>query len=339
MQMTAGQQTFNAEVQNSQATISATNAQIQASQGALSGFNAALSSTNGGLASLASSSSSAASAISGLGSAASSAVSALQSAGANAAAAVSAAAANVGKPAANFQGGIYSKGAFLTTFAEKSPEAAIPIEKTQRAKDLWTRTGQLLGLLPGKTFATEQPSTAQRVSTIEQAQRRRLEQVRAQYESAKKRSADQQIDGSTVPDRLPKIPQPNSTPIETSRSIFSGRVETPDLLTTRTQTQPRNYDALGGIFDNLGGGGILSAITDRLSSTSVGGMLPQLLNNLPQSQSESASPIDLHFEINIAGNANAADVEEGIKQTIPLIEETFESKVANWRHEMQRREF
>ena len=48
--------------------------------------------------------------------------------------------------AANAEGGIYPKGAFLTTFAEESPEAAIPIDKSRRAVELWTKTGQMLGI-------------------------------------------------------------------------------------------------------------------------------------------------------------------------------------------------
>ena len=54
----------------------------------------------------------------------------------------------------NYAGGIYKKGAFLTTFAEKSPEAAIPLDKSKRARDLWTTAGQILGLLPGRTRRT-----------------------------------------------------------------------------------------------------------------------------------------------------------------------------------------
>lgn len=46
----------------------------------------------------------------------------------------------------NAKGGIYNKGAFLTTFAENSPEAAIPIDGSQRAKNLWAQTGELLGV-------------------------------------------------------------------------------------------------------------------------------------------------------------------------------------------------
>lgn len=54
---------------------------------------------------------------------------------------------NAAPVAANAKGGIYNKGAFLTTFAERSPEAAIPIDNSERAKGLWMRVGQMLGIL------------------------------------------------------------------------------------------------------------------------------------------------------------------------------------------------
>ena len=50
--------------------------------------------------------------------------------------------------AQNARGGIYQKGAFLTTFAEESAEAAIPIDGSARAASLWRQTGAMLGLLP-----------------------------------------------------------------------------------------------------------------------------------------------------------------------------------------------
>ena len=53
---------------------------------------------------------------------------------------------STGKPAHNAKGGIYSQGAFLTYFAEDSAEAAIPIDGTERAKNLWLQTGQMLGM-------------------------------------------------------------------------------------------------------------------------------------------------------------------------------------------------
>lgn len=49
--------------------------------------------------------------------------------------------------AANAEGGIYKKGAFLTTFAEKSPEAAIPLNGSNRAVSLWQKAGEMLGLM------------------------------------------------------------------------------------------------------------------------------------------------------------------------------------------------
>lgn len=59
----------------------------------------------------------------------------------------------------NANGGIYSKGAFLTTFAENSPEAAIPIDGSNRAKGLWLQTGRLMGMLPeGQPTAEATPT-------------------------------------------------------------------------------------------------------------------------------------------------------------------------------------
>ncbi|WP_051650232.1 phage tail tape measure protein [Selenomonas sp. AB3002] len=52
---------------------------------------------------------------------------------------------------ANARGGIYRKGAFLTTFAEESPEAAIPLDGSQRAFALWQKAGEMLGIkIPGQ---------------------------------------------------------------------------------------------------------------------------------------------------------------------------------------------
>ena len=53
-----------------------------------------------------------------------------------------------GEPVAeNARGGIYGKGAFLTTFAEDSPEAAIPLDGSARAESLWRQAGGMMGLL------------------------------------------------------------------------------------------------------------------------------------------------------------------------------------------------
>lgn len=51
-----------------------------------------------------------------------------------------------GEVAQNAEGGIYGKGAFLTTFAEESPEAAIPLDGSARAVSIWERAGDALGV-------------------------------------------------------------------------------------------------------------------------------------------------------------------------------------------------
>ena len=45
----------------------------------------------------------------------------------------------------NAEGGIWNK-PILTTFAEKGPEAAIPIDGSRNAISLWEQTGRLLGM-------------------------------------------------------------------------------------------------------------------------------------------------------------------------------------------------
>ena len=67
----------------------------------------------------------------------------------------------------NADGGIYRKGAFLTTFAEESPEAAIPLDGSRRAVSLWQQAGQILGMLPegGPSPASEALAMAGGIST------------------------------------------------------------------------------------------------------------------------------------------------------------------------------
>lgn len=50
------------------------------------------------------------------------------------------------EPGSNARGGIYRKGAFLTTFAERSAEAAIPLDGSARAVSLWQQAGEMLGV-------------------------------------------------------------------------------------------------------------------------------------------------------------------------------------------------
>jgi hypothetical protein len=47
----------------------------------------------------------------------------------------------------NAEGGIYDR-PILTTFAEEGPEAAVPLDGSQRAKNLWMEAGERLGMVP-----------------------------------------------------------------------------------------------------------------------------------------------------------------------------------------------
>ena len=61
--------------------------------------------------------------------------------------------------AANAAGGIYNRGSFLTTFAEDSQEAAIPIDGSRRALGLWQETGRRLGALNASGIAPQKSGT------------------------------------------------------------------------------------------------------------------------------------------------------------------------------------
>ena len=66
----------------------------------------------------------------------------------------------------NAEGGIYRKGAFLTTFAEDSAEAAIPLDGSGRAVSLWRQAGELLGILPKNTGDIQRTAQAAKDSAI-----------------------------------------------------------------------------------------------------------------------------------------------------------------------------
>lgn len=61
--------------------------------------------------------------------------------------------------ATNAAGGIYNQGSFLTTFAEDSPEAAIPIDGSRRALGLWQETGRRLRALNASGIAPQKSGT------------------------------------------------------------------------------------------------------------------------------------------------------------------------------------
>ena len=138
--VTTAAQTAAPQITNVGTASTATSPQITA-------MGSAASASVGNLSALSSAASNAAGSLGGLAGAVSSAIANISAAGASAAAQVRSAAPS----AHNAKGGIYSQGAFTTWFAESSPEAAIPIDDSNRAKSLWLQTGSLLGMFDSQS--------------------------------------------------------------------------------------------------------------------------------------------------------------------------------------------
>ena len=320
--MTAGTnvQTFGTNAQSAGTNVQAlaTSAQSAATSadalstsasGATSGIDALSASAagaTGGVDALGSAASGAAGAVSGLGAAAQSACAQLAAAGANAAAAVSSAVAtaSAGKPAANYEGGIYRKGAFLTTFAEKSPEAAIPLDNSSRAENLWRQTGQMLGLLPKTENIPFEPTI-------------------------------------TTPPFNPNInlPKPTEIPSRTSKRQRSQRI--PEIFTRTTQTIPRYYDIFGG---GLAGDLLNRIISPQImlpnQREESGGIFDGLREKIFSSPAETQSPVfNVTINVNISGNANREEVRRGVEESLPTVEKSFAQQWQAFSRERARRSF
>lgn len=325
-------QTDTAGLQNHTSALSANSAALQANIGALQAFGAACNGAVGGVTALGSAASSAAGSVSGLGSAAQSACSQLEAAGAQAAARVNAAAASVGKPAANYEGGIYRKGAFLTTFAERSAEAAIPLDKSRRAQDLWTQAGQILGMLPA-----DEP---------------------IHYEGTRNLDETEFPKGKSLPRReSQRVGRPHR---ETSTKPRATSAKLPNLPYLFTQTQPRYYDSLTNVFGgnsttslienliktttatsnysiknlpsimtqtqpttyniNLAGDMPNEIITTHGSDGLIGSLLGQII---PQPITESAPTINLTVNVTVNGGGGTveSDVRRGVESALPAVED------------------
>ena len=165
MQASPATQALAVSSQNAATSTSALGNSAASSTGNIDALSNSAAGSTGNINSMSGAASSASGSISGLGAAAASAINSLLSAGSAAASAVSSAASSALnsistmagisagiRPSSNAKGGIYGKGTFLTTFAEKSPEAAIPIEHTARAYNLWRQTGNLLGVSQDGAF-------------------------------------------------------------------------------------------------------------------------------------------------------------------------------------------
>ena len=289
-----------------------------------------------GMAAVAGASNSASGALGGLGSAASSAISALMSAASSAGSAVMNAAGEAraalsslfsgGEPAHNAVGGIYPRGEFLTTFAEDSAEAAIPIKKgDSNAISLWQRTGAMLGVLGG-----QQPSMPMSMPSngyISDEMARKIGQYSPEVRKSKSyesmRRAQEKTSGDFLDRQL-------STSMMKPGGVFSRLPIANSALPSMpsmTMVNPSNIVSNEQTSESLSS---KLQTYDQLEQQSMS--LSTTTNN-----DQSLPPITLNFHFN--GDVNREDVQRGVEESLPSIRETFEQQMMKYRHEVSRRSF
>lgn len=125
----------------------------------------------------------------------------------------------------NAAGGIYNKGAFLTTFAEEGPEAAIPLDGSPRAMGLWQRAGEILGMFPSDT-PTVQPYRQSQTETVPSAGRY-MEPMGIMAKS-----------------------QPASVTVEHNNAVNTSRTSNNSYATETNNTTNKNVDASKTVNNN-----------------------------------------------------------------------------------------
>lgn len=196
--------------------------------------------------------------------------------------------------ASNAKGGIYPKGAFLTTFAEKSPEAAIPLDKSKRAVKLWEAAGRELGQLPGNNgFATRTPSN-QKIPTLEKARQKRAEQVLRQAKLENLKTPDYAPTPVIKPTYIPKpqdIPQPTKPTIKPEYIPKPQDIPQPKVP---PQTPPAQVDSASR----------LSKLSERVQKSKSG----QALKNRLEQKNRTSSSLFKNPVRDFEGNKNIGSI-------------------------------
>lgn len=120
-----------------------------------------------------------------------------------------------GDVASNAKGGIYRKGAFLTTFAEEGPEAAIPLDRSARSISLWQEAGRILGMNNSGPSPTLQAAPENAVVTSEAPANGEAPALVQRPQIAPDRSAD----ASETPPAPARQLQPAAGYAETARKM------------------------------------------------------------------------------------------------------------------------
>ena len=328
----AATQSAMASTQNAAAVTTMT-ASAANSTGAISAMTTSAASSTGAISSLSSSSASAAGSLSGFGAAVMGAISSI---GGAISGAISSVASFVGI-GNNYSGGIYNQGAFLTWFAEKSPEAAIPLDGSQRAISLWQQAGQILGVYPGNNFSYDSAPNFNADSNI----------FKANEISTANLNKNQNF-SSLFKVTTPNLNKANFKNIFNSEN-FAGTSNFADSFKNVFNSENFagsssfadsfknvfNSENFSSMFENVFRNFSLSNIAENVSSLlNEGGTFPSTENfsstdNFSNSQSQSSNTFNFTFNITTnGGNLDAA----GIRQN-------FENEFNNWMEDFKRRDF
>lgn len=319
-------------IQSHTAAVDANSAALNANIGALQAFGAACDGAVGGVMALGSAASSAAGSVSGLGAAAQSACAQLAAAGANAAAQVSAAAASVGTPRQNAEGGIYRKGAFLTTFAEKSPEAAIPIENTKRAKDLWTTVGQMLGLLPGKNPYSMLDGFEPRMIMHDTLAAEIMQKQAPNPE--KGYSGSKTLENARRPSAIGDWLRSRIGQTQIFRREYGGAMP-------KVRRLPRglNMPTLGRNFPSLTTPPTFPQVDSQGDGGGLIGRLAGSLFGSNQKNDSDLPPINITLNLTINGQADAGEVQRGVESAIQPLPRSIAAELRSYKREQLRRSY
>ena len=192
---------------------------------------------------------------------------------------------NVGISAAqNARGGIYQKGAFLTTFAEESAEAAIPIDGSARAASLWRKTGEMMGLLPKETAEIIPRATEIQESTA-QAQQPILRLVQplppATQEAASQATAIQENAAKVQPPTLTLVP-----PITRTIQNAAPQLEASAPILQMQAPPPMQSPTIAAMPPPSGGVSITFNPTIHIDGTADAGVVEQLRAELERQKQE-----------------------------------------------------
>ena len=253
-----------------------------------------------------------------------------------------------GAVAANAEGGIYRRGAFLTTFAEESPEAAIPLDNSQRARDLWTQAGQMLGMFP----QTQSPQFDVKIPTPT------FPQVETPNVEAKLPTPTfPQIETPNVEAKLPTptfpqidLPQGEEISARQSKRRRPQGVM-PPIKMPRRET-PKFLDVLGRAL----GGGLVGknqsaieipkieiptptfpTIESPQEDNVLSNELRRYTANLSAQEISAAPTINVTVNVTIHGNADESTVRRGVESAAPALNSAVMDAWFNARERERRR--